>query len=657
MMHSLFTSLLLLVCISTTLAQSSPRAAKEILMRFQNGTQVTREEFEYVYQKNNGGYKAAARHTPEQYRDYLNLYVNFRRKVMDAESRGMDTTRSFQDELAGYIKQLSQPYLIEKEVLESLITEAYKRSQEAIRVSHILIRLGEHPSPQDTLAAYRKILALRDSLLNHGADFETLARRHSQDPSAAANGGHLSWFSVFDFIYPFETAAYQTTTGGITPPVRTRYGYHLLKVHERMATHGMRNAAHILVRWGRIYAAKDSLAAMARAHEAYQKARTGTSWEEVVTEYSDDPNSRQKGGDLGERYISVPALQDMKYRLKPGEISQPFPSEYGFHILKVNEPEKTPTLEESRAELKSLVTRDTRSQLAEQQLVDRLKKQYGYKETPATQERLLSIAGQSYVQRGFTGDSLPADLPKAVLFSYKGGNITVAQLLERIRNDRRRNMSRLSPEEALRQELNELARTTLLGYEEKQLAQKYPEFRHLTKEYRDGILLFSLTEEKVWRRAVEDSAGLRAFYNTHRDKYQGGNRVRMVEYRGSDSTQVTRLRNELQQTSNLAQIKDWYMKEDMAIRQSELVFDIESRSGQEFARMAPGYVTELSQEGNLWTVFYLVEQISPGTKSFEEAKSEVITDYQNELERRWLEELATRYPYKLNDKVLGNLFK
>lgn len=657
MMRSLLVCCLLLLVVGQSRAQSSPRAAKEILLKFDNGTQVTREEFEYVYQKNNGGYKAAAQHTAQQYNDYLNLYVNFKRKVMDAESRGMDTTASFKEELAGYIKQLSQPYLIEKAVLETLIAEAHKRSQEAIRVSHILIRLGENPSPQDTLAALRTIQGLRDSLLNHGADFEALARRHSQDPSVATNGGYLSWFSVFDFIYAFETAAYNTPVGGITQPVRTRYGYHILKVHEKKRLNGPRSAAHVLVRWGRIYAAKDSLQALARAQEAYQKLRTGADWETIVAEYSDDPNSRPKGGDLGERYISVPALQEKKYAMVPGEISMPFTSEYGFHILKVSEPERPKTLEESRNELKALVNRDTRAQLAEQQLVDKLKKQYGYKETPATQERLLQLAGNRYVQRGYTGDSLPPDLLKAPLFTHKGGQATVQALIEKIRNDRRRNVTRLTPAEALRQEVDELARQSLLGYEERQLAQKYPEFKHLTKEYRDGILLFSLTEEKVWRLAVEDSVGLKAFFDARKDKYQGGERVRMREYRGSDSLEMARLRQELQQTSDLGKIKTWYEQEDLNLRETEFIYETSSPSGQDYADKMPGFVTSLTQEGSLWTVLYLTERIPPGPKSFQEAKSEVITDYQQELEQRWLADLAKRYPFKLNEKVLNNLFK
>lgn len=649
-----FTCMLLFAC--TTLLQAQSKGGTQVLIKFDNGQTVTKDEFEYVYQKNNGGYTAAGKHDPKLYRDYLDLYTKFKRKVMDAQSKGMDTTRAFKEELNGYIKQLAQPYLIEKEVLNGLIDEAHQRSHQAIKVSHILIGLPQNPTPADTLAKYNEAMKLRQQLVG-GADFATLARAHSADPSAKTNGGYLSWFTVFDFIYPFENAAYSTPVGGISMPVRTEYGYHLIKVLEKKNTNGLRTASHILVRWGKIYTAKDSLAALARVQEAYQKLRTGAKWEDIVKEYSDDPNSKTRNGDLGDRYIGVQVLQDKKFELQPGTISQPFSSEYGFHILKVDEPATPTTLETTRAEFKSRVTRDKRSEIAESELVTRLKKQYAYQANAATLKLLKDTVGTAYLQRTYTGENIPAALRKKLVMSFKGGQATVDDLIANIQKNRRRDVSRLTIEQALNQEVDELAKQQLLAFEEKQLGNKYPEFRHLTREYRDGILLFSLTEDKVWRKAVEDSAGLSKFYELNKTKYQAGARARMVEYRSPDSLSLYELRSYLQETGNTDSAKAWIERKGHQIRPTDMIFEYSSANGAAFQEKPVGYTNEPEKEGNQWTMFYLKENLGPGIKSLDEARSETITDYQTYLENQWNQELATRYPAKVNEKVFQALFK
>ena len=209
--------------------------------------QVSKADFERVYAKNNGGPEAAALHSTEQHREYLDLYINFKRKVFQAEDLGMDTTAAFKSEFATYQKQLAQPYLSAKDVEDALIREAYDRSKFAIRASHILLQVAEGALPEDTLLAWDKIQGLRDSAVQGLADFGDLAARHSQDPSAAKNKGDLGYFTVFDMVYAFESAAYNTAKGDISTPVRTRFGYHIIQVNDRVSFPGKKRCAHIIV--------------------------------------------------------------------------------------------------------------------------------------------------------------------------------------------------------------------------------------------------------------------------------------------------------------------------------------------------------------------------------------------------------------------------
>lgn len=641
-------------------ALTAQRNSSDWLVRFNNGVTVSQEEFEYVYQKNNGGWQAARQSTEQARRDYLKLYIQFKRKVMAAQAAGLDTTPSFRSELATYLRQLAQPYMVERNVLDQLVREAHERSRAAVKVSHILVRCAENASPADTLAAYNKALALRDSVLNHNRPFEQIAALHSDDPSARQFNGYLSWFTAFDFIYPFETAAYTTQPGSLTQPIRTQYGYHIIKVMEKKQITGIPRMAHILIRFGENYAATDSAAAVARAQEVYNKLRNGADWNELVAEYSDDPNSKARGGDLGSRYIGVPQLQDRHFSMAVGEISQPFASPYGIHIVKITEMEPLRNFEDVQQQLKTRVSRDPRAQVAEAQFIASLKREYNYLENPAHLQKLLDAAGPAYTQAGFTGENeVNAALRPLILFSFAGKNYTIADFLAYVATQRRVAVQ-LAPAVAARNELDAFVKAKLFEHEETQLARKYPEYRYLSQEYRDGILLFTLTEQKVWRRAVDDTTGLRQYWESNRNSFQAPERVAVLEYRGTDSAQVAAV------AELLAQHPGDYVTVDSLIRERRLSSVrtnriVVNKNANEVATQL--YALQVNQrtpvlkESNRYVVYCVLEFRTAGPKTFDEAKAEAITQFQDYLEKTWLQELERAYTFRLNEKVFKKLFR
>ncbi len=646
--------ILCLIWTTTIWAQNKPA---EYIGTFPGGIGLEKEEFVYVYQKNNGGPDSAKLHSEAKIREYLDLYVKFKRKVIEAEKLGLDTSKSFQSELSTYVKQLSQPYLIEKEALNELISTAYERSKYGLKVSHILVKCDENAAPEDTLRAYKKAVELRDSVVKFGKNFSEIARRHSDDPSAKENGGYLSYFTAFDFVFPFENGAFSTPLKSVSMPVRSKFGYHLIQPTEKKATEGVTNVAHILVRHGATYEAKDSVEAEKRIKEVYAKLKAGEDFAKLAEIYSDDPNSKSKGGELGAKYIGLPQIQDLKYELKPGTFSEPFKTPYGWHIVKVTLAQKHKTFDEAKNEFKNRVTRDGRAQIAEEKLLANIKKQYNFQYQKANFDKLVAAAKDKILKPEYTPDSIPADLAALTLFTFAGTKTTVKDFIQWMEKNKKRGGRVAGGEALLNREIEAFVKATLFDYEEKQLAAKYPEFRFLTREYRDGILLFTLTEQRVWRKAIEDTAGLEAFYNANKEKFTAPDRVRAVEYRSNDE-------NVLRRIDSLLNLKTAYNAIDSIVRAQKwgarittAVHEKGSTYFGKFSETKTGGKTPILPEGKAWVLMSVKEFLPAGVKSFDDAKSEAITLFQNKLEDDWNKELERKYPFTLNEKALKTLFK
>ena len=290
---------------------------------------VPANEFAYVYRKNNSA--APDYGTRQSVNDYLDLYTNVRLKVLEAEQKGLDTTQAFKRELDGYRQQLAQPYLTEKSVTDQLVREAYDRMSQEVSASHILIRVAPDATPQDTLAAYQRIDKIRQQALA-GTDFGQLARTQSEDPSAKENGGKLGYFTAMQMVYPFESAAYKTPVGQISAPIRTRFGYHLIKVNDKRAAQGEIKVAHLMIRMNANTAKSDSLTAKKKIDELYSRLKKSENWDKLVAQFSEDAGSAANGGELPPFGTGrmIPSFEEVAFKLqKPGDIAAPVQTPYG----------------------------------------------------------------------------------------------------------------------------------------------------------------------------------------------------------------------------------------------------------------------------------------------------------------------------------------
>lgn len=474
------------------------------------------EDFKYIYNKNNASSEDA--YSKESLENYMDMYVKFKLKVEEAKSLGIDTTSDFKGELAGYRKQLAAPYLNEKKVTDSLIKEAYQRMKEEVRASHILILCDKDASPKDTLTAYNKIKLIRDRATK-GEDFGKLAYEFSEDPSAKSNNGDLGYFTALRMVYEFETAAYNTPVNGVSKIVRTKFGYHILKVTGKRPSQGEIQVAHILIRYTSGMSVEDSIQAKSKVDEIYKSLNAGESWNEMCLEFSEDVNSRAKGGELA--WFTTgrmhPAFESAAFNLKnKGEYCAPIQTPYGWHIIKLIDKKPIGTFEELQPTLRAKVTKDSRSDLNRKVLLTRLRKENHLVESEKALKFALLKADSSLLLGYWT--FMKNEKYNATLFSIEKENYSIDGFYTYV-NKNQKAVSNYTPSEYMTKLYTDYVNASLISYEEAHLDQKYYDFKMLYQEYYDGILLFDRMETNVWNKSLQDTVGLNKFFKDNQSKY------------------------------------------------------------------------------------------------------------------------------------------
>jgi len=498
---------------------------------------VYTSEFAYVYNKNNNTENA---YTAASIQEYLDLYTNFKLKVLDAESRGLDTTTAFRTELDGYKQQLAQPYLTEKSVTDKLVREAYDRMQQEINASHILISVTPDADPKDTLAAYNKIIDLRKRV-TAGENLEKLAAVYSEDASAKENAGNLGYFTALQMVYPFEDAAYKTPPGQLTNPVRTRFGYHLIKVNNVRKAQGEIKVAHIMVRATPGMPKADSVAAKRKIDEIYARVQRKEKWEKLVVQFSEDASSSQNGGELpwfGTGRM-IPSFEEVAFQLnQPGEIARPVQTPYGWHIIKLVERRGLPPYEDMETSLRNRIAKDSRSELNKTAFLKRIKTENNFREIPAAKSYITNKADSGLV-KGTWKNTFAAKETASPLFTIKDKRYAIKDFFQYLEQNQRARAA-ASPAHVMNLMYDNYVEQSLLNFEKENLENKYVDYKMLVREYRDGILLFQLMDEKVWSKAIEDTVGLNAFFLKNRDNYKWDARAEATILSAANPETLTR---------------------------------------------------------------------------------------------------------------------
>ncbi len=619
------------------------------------GEPVTVGEFKYIYTKSNG---EAADFSKESVMEYLDLYQRFKLKVARAKAMGLDTVKALQNELAGYRRQLADNYLVDQQVTNELINELYEHQQTDVSFSHILFRF-KNTSNKEKEAAKARAEAVKQSTT--AANFAEQAKQWSEDTYSKDKGGKIG-FVAAPFpkgLHRLEQALYSAPANTVLGPLESAAGYHLvIKQDERPARREM-EVAHILVR-------KNESATTGEPSERIKAAlaalESGQPFETVAATFSDDKKTAKAGGYLGffgiNRY--EPAFEEAAFALKnDGDVSGVVFTSAGEHLIqRISLKEKQP-LATVRPLLEKKIKADNRFADAQKEMLVKLRDKFGVTVDKAAFGRYAAtLVDSSFLS--FRWEPV-ATAEKGALVSFADGTrIDLPTLQEHYRKNNRKRVSLGRNGNAYfvaKQLFDEWVDTQVLAYAEGRLEQDYPDFAALMREYREGILLFEATKTEVWDKASADTTGLQSFFEDNRDNYVFEPRAEVTQYglnvgAGLNAQEVYDYAATHSREETVAKFGNTVLAKSSTLTKKEL-------SDLGISVMKSGITTELKNDVSKRSAsFVKVERVLPGRqKELKEARGYAIADYQDQLERQWVEQLRKQFPVKVNKKVLNKLTK
>ena len=632
---------LLILCIVHCALCINLKAQDEVLMTI-NGEPITKSEFEYIYNKNNSD-NAIDKKTLDE---YVELFVNFKLKVAEAKAQGLDTTKTFKRELNGYRKQLAKPYLTDAELEDALFREAYSHFSEDCEVSHILIKT----EGDDTLTSYNKALEVI-ARLNAGEDFGKVADETSADQSVARNHGYLGWFTALQLVWPFEKAMYDLPLNQISTPIKSDYGYHVIKVHNRRPAWGQVNARHIMKVCSESMTPDMQNKKYQEMVEIKKRLDAGEDFATLAKEVSDDKASAQKGGDLGWFGIGrmVREFEVATYALNAGETSEIIKTRFGYHIINLKEKRGVEPFEKKKADIQRMMQYDSRSTAAKTSFINKLKKEYNFQinNNEVIKAKVLAV---QYADN----DSLlkiKAVEHDGALITFADQQITTSELVSYYVMTKAMGTD-------MDAKIDQIAEMKLMQYEDSQLENKYTDFANLMKEYHDGILLFEVSNHEVWEKAIKDKKGLEKYFKQNRKNYTWSEpRYRGFVVKCKDEATAKRLNKEIKRMNPDSVVN--YVR--TKVNNDSITFATIERGLWKQGENSHVDLTQFKQTNTQTEVnekLPIVITIGKKLKKPEtyiDVRGTITADYQNHLEKLWIENLRNKYTVEINQEVLNTL--
>ncbi len=626
---------------------------KDILFTI-DGKPYYKDEFKRVYNKNLDLVKDESQKDLNQ---YLELFVGYKLKVNKANALGLQNADKYKTELKGYRTQLAKSYFTDSKISDILVKEAYDRSLKEIKASHILILCDENAATADSLKAYNQTKEILEKA-NKGEDFGTLATQFSQDPSAKDNKGSLGYFSVLRMVYPFESAAYKTEKGKISRIIRTRFGFHIIKVDDVRDNRGEVSVAHIMINKPTGNSKEDSDKAANTIQDIYKKIQQGESFESLAKLYSEDKASGSKGGVLnrfGSGQLSSEEFENTAFSLtKDKPISEPFQSQFGWHIVKLIDKFPVKSLAEVKSDLEEKILKDDRSKLITTSLNEKLHKKYDITKNKKLYEKIQKVITDTYYDKKW---ELPADIKPYTenLISIGDKKINGDEFLNYLKIQES-NDTKLKPITKLVDKLYQnFEEEKLVSYYDEHLEKEFPEFANVMDEYRDGLLLFDLMEKEIWDKSKNDTIGLNKFYELNKQKYQWKTRLDITVASSAKSEVILKAKKLLQENKTPQEIKDLLnTKEHVDVMIVNGIYEDGSTSIPKDTKQQTG-VSEITKDGEYSFVSNISKVIPVGTKELSECKGKVINDYQQYLEENWVNNLKKEFKVIINQDVFEKI--
>ncbi|MDR1974861.1 MAG: peptidylprolyl isomerase [Bacteroidales bacterium] len=635
---------------------------------------TTRGEFMRIYLKNNE--MQADKPPRASVEDYLNLYINFRMKVLQAREEQYDTNTELRNELAVYRKSVAEPYITDMAVADAILKEAYNFSTRDLRASQILIGVKPDALPADTLAAYKKAMEARAKLIAGEPTHEVAlkysdeAKRYLSNKRYRITGreGDYGYFTAFQNVYPFEKAVFNLPMGKWSMPIRTIYGYHVVKVTEEHPALGKIRAAHILVAFSAIDTSDVRVEAKKKkAEEIYSLLQNGEKFEDMVHLYSDDKASASKNGYLGEFGVNrmLPQIIEVLYNTKVGEYTKPIQTALGFHIVKLISTTGQETFENLKPNLEFRIQRDLdRAEIPIISFVEKMKKENGFSLDKKTLSAFNLMVKDSIRLRPEWASSPVLPRGNKTLFTYNKTAVSESEFAEYVEKNLPR--KKYSIDYSLNQLINEFEVVYIRMYEMNRIDQYDYEFKALMDEYRDGVYLFDITNRNVWERSSNDTVGLEAYFNSNRDSYKTPPSIKAMlftyDVKNVKTPELAKLLKKLvdKKMTFEAMKKEISKKYGDAVKCEHDVYPMGTNKFIDNAnrtRNRYGLTPDILSGGTEKAFAVIEEDYPPKRKELNEIRGLVVADYQNYLEKVWIESLHKKYPVTIVKPVFDSIFK
>ena len=590
---------------------------------------------------------------------YLQQFIVFKLKVADALGEGYDTTRSFRNELNGYRNQLAQNYLTDTQTKEKLLQKAYQRSLTEINTWHILIAMPQEASPEDTLKTWQKALDVRERIIK-GEPFESVARGTSDDKSVKINGGNLGYFSVFQMIMPFEDAAYALKKGAVSMPVRTPYGYHIIKVTDKRPSKGRIKVAHIMKAVSPGTDEKEAKKAEDEINNIYEMLQEGTSFAELAKKYSDHKESAVKGGEL-EWFGTGEIISDFSEAAfaitDTGKYTKPIHTLYGWHIIKLLDKKAPGTFEESRSFLESKINQSYLNSISKKSFVEKLKKEYNFQINQNAYNWFVIHTDTLVIQGLKKYDR--TSIPDGNLYSFANQYITNNEFANYI--EKRGSMVVTKDSSVF---INRLIDTRvsdhMISYENSVLEKKYPEFRYLMNEFHDGMLLFEISEKNVWNRVSNDSSGLHRYYDEHKKNWLSRRGIEAKIYTLKSADGENLLAAAFKKYSHKPDLDDLLLKKFNKLNDTLFIIKYGTwfkGDNPEIDKIEWVSGSHSFTNGSYPSIILIKRVMEPSPLKFDEVQGEVMTGYQELLESEWTRQLNKKYSVKIDNLIFDEVKK
>jgi len=598
----------------------------------------------------------------EAYEDFLDRFVDFRLKVKEARRIGLDQDPGLQAEVLQYRLQLARPYIMERRVFEPLVREMYERRKEMVEASHILLTLDPDATPADTLAAWSRLTSIRDSVLA-GASFGRLAAEFSEDPSAKGQPGapgyqgQLGYFGGGRMVEEFEDVAYNTPVGSVSSIFRTRFGYHILQVTDRKPLPQERELAHIMIRQQGATPA-DAAATESKLDSVRTRLEQGIPFEEVARQFSEDQNSAARGGNIGQMAFDAGLpfpFRDAAFGIGTrGDWTGPVRTQFGFHFIQFIDETPLGTYEEEYESMKNRVTQMPRTQAAQDAFADRVIEEVGAWVDSSLVSSWVDAMEPDSLIRWITLTDFEREGNNPVFVQFADSSLTLSQYrhyFRRIVVPTARNV-----EERIYGVVNEWLADRAVDYEVTQLEKRDPEFATTMQDFRDGLLLFRFMEQEVWEKAASDTTAQEAYFAENAASYRYPDRTRVISYSGTPGEKVKGF---------VTNLRKFGVDEALILADSDSTFTIRADTtylseptGSMFdavLELEAGQVTDAQAFNQGWIALYN-DGIDPARPmTFEEARSEIISVVQQELEEQIMTDLRQRYNVSVYPEALQAL--